>query len=53
MKGKYKQVLYVQALVALYQDSEKKGKYKLEDFDKCSFKVLLGRSEEENPLSFS
>ena len=31
--------------MALYQDSEKKGKYKLEDFDKCSSKILLARSE--------
>ena len=31
--------------MALYQDSRKKGKYKLEDFDKCSSKILLARSE--------
>ena len=37
-------------LYALYQDSEKKRKYKLEDFDKCSFKVLLARSETEDLL---
>ena len=37
--------------MALYQDSKKKKKkYKLEDFDKCSFKVLLARSETEDPL---
>ena len=36
--------------MALYQDSEKKKKYKLEDCDKCSFKVLLARSETEDPL---
>ena len=36
--------------MALYQDSRKKGKYKLEDFDKCSSKILLARSETEDPL---
>ena len=49
-KGKYKEVPYVQAFMALYQDSEKKRKCKLEDFDKGSFKVLLARSEPEDPL---
>ena len=49
-EGKYKEVPYVQAFMALYQDSEKKGKYKLEDFDKCSSKILLARSETEDPL---
>ena len=44
-EGKYKEVPYVQAFMALYQDSEKKRKCKLEDFDKVSFKVLLARSE--------
>ena len=29
---------------------KKERKYKLEDFDKCSFKVLLARSETEDPL---
>ena len=29
---------------------ERERKYKLEDFDKCSFKVLLARSETEDPL---
>ena len=36
--------------MALYQDSEKEGKYKLEDFDKCSSKILLAKSETEDPL---
>lgn len=36
--------------MALYQDSGKKGKHKLEDFDKCSSKILLARSETEDPL---
>ena len=36
--------------MALYQDSRKKGKYKLEGFDKCSSKILLARSETEEPL---
>ena len=29
---------------------KKKGKYKLEDFGKCSSKILLARSETEDPL---
>ena len=45
-----KEVPYVQAFIALYQDSKKERKYKLEEFDKCSFKVLLARSEAEDPL---
>ena len=49
-EGKYKEVPYVQAFMALYQDSGKKGKHKLEDFDKCSSKILLARSETEDPL---
>ena len=49
-EGKYKEVPYVQAFMALYQDSRKKGKYKLEDFDKCSSKILSARSETEEPL---
>ena len=36
--------------MALYQESGKKGKHKLEDFDKCSSKILLARSETEDPL---
>ena len=36
--------------MAFCQDSEKKGKYKFEDFDKCSSKILLARSETEDPL---
>ena len=49
-EGEYKEVPYVQAFMALYQDSEKEGKYKLEDFDKCSSKILLAKSETEDPL---
>ena len=49
-EGKYKEVPYVQAFIALYQYSQKKRKYKLEEFDKCPFKVLLARSEAEDPL---
>ena len=49
-ENKYKEVPYVQAFIALYQDSKKERKYKLEEFDKCSFKVLLARSEAEDPL---
>ena len=37
--------------MALYQDSGgEKRKYKLENFDKCSFKVPLERSETVDPL---
>ena len=36
--------------MALYQDSRKKGKYKLEGFDKRSSKILLAKSEREDPL---
>ena len=50
-EGKYKEVPYVQAFMALYQDSEKKGKYKLEEFDKWSSKILLARSDTEDSLN--
>ena len=36
--------------MALYQDSGKKGKYRLEYFNKCSSKILLARTEIEDPL---
>ena len=49
-ENKYKEVPYVQAFIALYQDSKKERKYKLEEFDKCSCKFLLARSEAEDPL---
>ena len=49
-EGKYKEGPYVQAFAALYQDSGEKGKYKLEDFEKCSSKILSARSETEDPL---
>ena len=49
-KGKYKEVPFVWAFIALYQHSKKETKYKLEEFYKCSFKVLFARSEAEDPL---
>ena len=51
-ENKYKEVPYVQALMALYQNPEKRRKCKLEDPNKCSCKFLLARSEAEDPLDF-
>ena len=51
VNARVKEVPYVQAFMALYQDSQKRRQCKLRDRNKGFFKVLLARSEAKDPLA--